>query len=70
MKTSEFLPLTPDAHNKENPMTIEEARDRVAILLQHAHAVMSNETRKELNECMKVLDPNFDPTVTIQRVTE
>ena len=51
-------------------MTVEEARDRVAILLQHAHSVMSPEARKELNECMQVLDPNFDPTVNIQRVTE
>ena len=50
-------------------MTTEQARERIAILLQHAHSTMSNEAQEELNECMKVLDPEFDPNVTqIERV--
>ena len=50
-------------------MTTEQARERIAILLQNAHSIMSNETREELNQCIKVLDPEFDPNVThIKRV--
>ncbi len=52
-------------------MTREEARIRIAHLMRHAHSVMSNESREELNECMKILDPDYkpDPDRVIERVT-
>ena len=48
------------APNKGGSMNSEEARQRVATLLQQAHSIMSREIQKELNECLKVIDPNFD----------
>ena len=64
-------------HNREIDMTHEEARKKLAILLQHsahptsdANSTMSNETREGINECMKVLDPAFNPNIAVKRVVE
>ena len=56
-------------------MTHEEARKKLAILLQHsahtvdrAHSTVSDKAQKEINECMKVLDPDFNPNIAVKRV--